>query len=432
MQRQSLPGIPIIGQGRVMNPRNRLFLIGLAAACLAVFASLPRAEAGEAGILAAAAVFDSPAAARDAVVRAEQAAADAAQRALRLDRGAEEASEAAAKTARIAAALAARIQQAEADILAAQARYALIADQRRVLDARLAVQQQPIVRLTAALQNMARRPLVLSALQPGSLKDTVYVRAVLETTLPEIRTRTSGLRRQLERGRALERDARATLAHLRSGESRLAERRNQLDALAAQQRLASREARAIAQKESQRALALTEDARDLDALLGELDRAGSLRAELAALPGPLVRPPRPGASQVMNGGAGSPTPRPTGLPAPLQMPVQGRTLAGFGAIDAAGLASTGLRLRPASGAQVIAPAEGRVAFAGPYRGFGRIVIIEHGNGFTSLVTGLARSNIAAGDQVIGGSPIGTASVREPMVTFELRRDGNPVNPLDYM
>jgi len=91
-----------------------------------------------------------------------------------------------------------------------------------------------------------------------------------------------------------------------------------------------------------------------------------------------------------------------------------------------------LRLRPASGAQVIAPAEGRVAFAGPYRGFGRIVIIEHGNGFTSLVTGLARSNIAAGDQVIGGSPIGTASVREPMVTFELRRDGNPVNPLDYM
>lgn len=398
---------------------------------LAALGALAAAQGTPAGSQVLAARFTNPIAARDAVERAERAARQAAARARKLEQEADEATEAAARTAREAAALAARIQQAEANILAAQARYALIADQRRALDAELAREQQPLVHLTAALQNMARRPLVLSALQPGSLKQTVYVRAVLETAAPAIRARTAGLRARLERGRALEREARAMLARLRDSERRLADRRRALDALAARQRLASREARQIAQRESQRALALSENARDLDALVEELGRAATLREELAALPGPIIRPPRPGASQVVDTGA-APLPRPTGLPAPLQLPVQGRTLTGFGESDAAGLASTGLTLAPAPGAQVVAPAAGRVAFAGPYRGYGQIVIIEHGNGFTSLVTGLARIGIAAGDELIGGSPIGTAAVRDGAIGFELRRDGEPVNPLDFL
>jgi septal ring factor EnvC (AmiA/AmiB activator) len=412
-----------------LSPAHGAFALAGLAALLIL---LPRAEAAGGQMLALANSFTDPADAREAVTRAEREAKDAAQRAQRLEREAQQASDTADQSAREAAALAARIQQAEADILAAQARYALIADQRRALDSRLAEQQQPLVQLTAALQNIARRPLVLSAFQPGSLKETVYVRAVLETTAPAIRARTSGLRQDLERGRALEQQAIESLALLRNGESLLARRRNELNALAAQQRLASREARQIAQRESERALELTEDARDLDALVRELDRAGGLRAKLAALPGPLIRPPRPGASQVMDRGLTSPATRPTGLPSALQLPVQGRTLSGFGEGDSSGLASTGLRLNPASGAQVIAPAAGRVAYAGPYRGYGRIVIIEHGNGFTSLVTGLARINIAAGDRVIGGSPIGNAPVRNPAITLELRRDGEPVNPLEYM
>jgi septal ring factor EnvC (AmiA/AmiB activator) len=73
-----------------------------------------------------------------------------------------------------------------------------------------------------------------------------------------------------------------------------------------------------------------------------------------------------------------------------------------------------------------------VAFAGPYRGFGRIVIIEHDGGWTSLVTGLARVDAAVGDTVIGGSPMGVAGGRDALVTFELRRDGTPVNPLQFI
>ncbi|MGQ7830327.1 murein hydrolase activator EnvC family protein [Altererythrobacter sp. Z27] len=409
-----------------------LALTGLVAAPIAAGLIFAWPVAGASDMLAVGAQMGDAGSAREAYARARRAAADAERRAQRFDKEATETREAADRSAREAAALAARIQQAEADILAAQARFALITDQRRLLDARLAEQQQPLVRLTAALQNMARRPLVLSALQPGTLKDTVYVRAVLETTMPEIRNRTVGLRGELARGRELEREAGETLASLRMDEGLLLERRRALETLATQQRLASREVRQVAQRESERALALSENARDLNSLVDELGRAGALRAELAALPGPLVRPPRPGASQVLDAQRASPTPRPTALPAPLQLPVQGRTLAGFGESDAAGLPVTGLRLAPGSGAQVIAPAAGRVAFAGPYRGYGQIVIVEHGNGFTSLVTGLAQADVAAGDEVIGGSPIGTAARRDPAITLELRRDGQPVNPLDYM
>ncbi len=416
---------------------HRLRLFALAAALAApVVVALPliwaTGEAQASDLIAVAARVGDPASAREAYDRARAAAVDASRRAKQLDRQAESARAAATRSAREAAALAARIQQAEADILAARARFALITDQRRVLAARLARQQQPVVGLTAALQNMARRPIVLSALQPGSLKEAVYVRAVLETTLPKVHARTIGLRGRLAQGRALEREAMETLAGLRAGEARLVERRRELEVLAAQQRFASREARQIAQREGARALALTENARDLDSLVDELSRAGALRAELASLPGPLLRPPRPGASRVMAVPQALPTPRPTALPAPLQLPVQGRTLAGFGERDSAGLAVNGLRLAPAPGAQVIAPSAGRIAFAGPYRGYGAIVIIEHGNGFTSLVTGLARTDVSAGDDVIGGSPIGRAPARAPAIMLELRRDGEPVNPIDFL
>ena len=71
-----------------------------------------------------------------------------------------------------------------------------------------------------------------------------------------------------------------------------------------------------------------------------------------------------------------------------------------------------------------------MAYAGPYRGFGQIVILEHTGGWTSLVTGLARSDVAVGEELLGGAPIGVAGPGRPTITLELRRGGQPVNPLD--
>ncbi|TAD77889.1 MAG: metalloendopeptidase [Sphingomonadales bacterium] len=372
----------------------------------------------------------APDEAQAALARATRESRLAEGRAARLTAEAEAATEAAQRTASEAAALAARIQQAEAEIEVARARLTIAKGQRANLTARLAAKQEPTARLTAALQTVARRPLALSALQPGSLKDVVHVRAVLDGAVPQIAARTASLKRDLDRGRALERQAARAVEQLRGSESALRQRRSQLAALEQQQRLASRNARGAALREGERALALAEEARDLDGLVDKLGEVAALRRELAALPGPVLRP-KDLAAALPPAPAMAPSPS-APPPTDFQLPVQGRTLIGFGAKRESGLASTGLTLAPARDAQVVAPARGRVAFAGAYRGFGRIVIIEHADGWTSLVTGLDRVDVAVGDSVIGGSPVGQASGGAVPVTIELRRDGEPVNPLQYL
>ncbi len=384
------------------------------------------------------------AAQRSALQRARREAREAKTRGDRLEKRARESRRAVDKTAQAAAVLAARIQEAEAGIAAAQARMTLIGEQRRRLDRRLAVRQEPLVRLTGALQKMARRPLALSALSPGSLRDTVYLRAILETTVPQVRERTIALRAEIARGQALQREARQAVTALRSSEGQLKTRRTALAALESRQRLEARAAGGDANRETERALALAEEARDLDALLDELDKAGTLRAELAALDGPVLRPadtanlpsaqndtdsaPTPSAGTRSTGAPSAASPPPRGL----QLPVAGRTVAGFGEPGASGVRAAGISFAPRDGAQVVTPAAGRVAFAGPYRGFDRIVIIEHPNGWTSLITGLSRSDVAVGETLLGGAPLGVAGVADPVVTFELRRSGVPVNPVDFI
>ncbi len=375
--------------------------------------------------------FESAGETRQAMERALRERNAAEIRASRLEAAAAKAGEAAEKTARQSAALAARIQESEAGIAAAQARLSLVRQQYRQLSARLAERRQPVVRLTAALQRFSRRPLALSVMRPGSVKEIVYLSAMLSSTVPEVQRRTASLRSDLDRGKALQLEAERALAALQGEEALLERRRTDLAVLETRQRLESRRASGEADREAERALALAEEAQDLNALVARIDEAGKLRQQLASLPGPLIRPPRPAESQVMLDRQASANAR-ARPPAGYQLPVAGRTISGFGARTPAGLPSMGLTLAPRESALVVAPAGGRVAFAGPYRGYGRIVIIEHEGGWTSLVTGLARVDVAVGDQLVGGAPLGISAPRQPAVTLELRRDGQPVNPLEFL
>ncbi|PNU01686.1 murein hydrolase activator EnvC family protein [Novosphingobium guangzhouense] len=378
------------------------------------------------------AVLDPAVDARQAqadMLAARREGAAAGRRALKLEARAREVTQQAESTAREAAALAARIQETDAQIAVQRAQIRLIASQREGLRAQLAVKQGPLARLTGSLQRLSRRPPLLALLRPGSVRDAVYMRALLDTMLPEVEARTRSLRADIERGRALEQQAKAAAAGLSQAQAQMRERRGQLAAVESRQRLAGRAASGIAARESERALALAEKARDLSDLVVQVGRQGELRAQLAALPGPIMRPARPEDAQVI--GTGQFTPLPEGLSS-YMLPVTGRLVTGFGE-DAPGQArSNGLVMAPRAHAQAVSPAAGRVAFAGPYRGFQSIVIVEHEGGWTSLVTGLARLDVAVGDQLVAGSPIGTAGPGAPRVMVELRRNGAPVNPLQYI
>ena len=143
-----------------------------------------------------------------ALAQAQGALAQARARGEKLEAQAQAATAAADRTAQEAAAIAARIQQSEAEIRISEARIALIDKERADLRLRMAARQEPLVRLTAALQLFARRPLAFSLLRAESLRDTVYLRAVLETMVPEVRRRTATLRSAIVRGRLLQEQAR--------------------------------------------------------------------------------------------------------------------------------------------------------------------------------------------------------------------------------
>ena len=357
------------------------------------------------------------------LVEAKRQSAAAAARSARLEQEAAREQNEARQARAQEAAVAARIQQAEADIAAGQARIAIINRLLAAQRARLATRQAPVTRLMAALQSLARRPALISIVQPGSVADIVHVRAVLASTLPVVRARTADVRADLARTRELQAGASLATQRLAESRTRLEEQRLALTRLEAEHRLRSRALGRDALFESDRAIALGERARDIVDLMDQLGNQAATREELQSLPGPLPRPPRPGevASPVETVSWSASAP-------PYKLPVVGRVVTGLGELSEAGVRSRGLTIASAADATVIAPAAGRIAYAGPFRGYGTIVIIDHGSAWTSLIAGLGRVSTRVGETVAQGSPIGRAgSGDDPRIIIELRRRDRPVD-----
>lgn len=354
---------------------------------------------------------------------AKAQSAAAAARSAALDRKASGELDQAAKARQQEAAVAARIQQAEADIAAGQARIDIIARMMRRQRARLDEQQGPIVRLVAALQALARRPAMLSVVRPGSLQDIVHVRAVLASTLPVIRDRTRDVRADLARTRQLQADAAIATRALGEARQRMETQRLALTRLEAEHRLRSQSLGRTALFESDRAIALGERARDIVDLMDRMGDQAGIRDSLASLPGPSPRPLRPGevASPVETTSWSRAAP-------PYRLPAMGRVVVGLGEVSEAGVRSRGVTIAAARNSTVVAPAAGRVAYAAPFRGYGTIIILDHGDGWTSLVSGLGLISARVGQRIEQGQPIGRAADSDDArITVELRRRGRAVD-----
>lgn len=121
----------------------------------------------------------------------------------------------------------------------------------------------------------------------------------------------------------------------------------------------------------------------------------------------------------------------------MPFPVAGNLTEMYGeaaaATEAGSLRARGITIQGRSGAQVVAPFDGIVAFAGPFRGYGRLLIIEHSEGYHTLLAGLGRIDSTVGQLVLAGEPVGTMENSGAMSLYvELRRNGQPVNPLPWL
>ncbi|QPQ54194.1 peptidoglycan DD-metalloendopeptidase family protein [Allosphingosinicella flava] len=355
--------------------------------------------------LAAADAMQAPLTADEAQREAAAAAADAR----RLEQSAAQARDTAAKARLESDLLVARIEAAEAGITAADARLAAIEDARRAAAARLAERQQPVAELTAALAAMARRPAALAFAEPGSLKKAARMRAVLDAVRPALRAKSAALLADLDRIATLKRAAARTRADRAAHRLALTNQRSALAAIEAQALARSAALSDQAFGRSNRALALSGEVFELRSERERQRLEERAAASLAILPGPPT------------GAGGQPPRRPTR--SPYALPAAGKLLSGMGEVSAAGIHNRGLTFAVTADRDAVAPAGGRVVYAGSFRSYGEIVIVDHGGGWTSLVTGLATLSVRAGDRVATGQPIGRTG-RRP-VTVELRRDGRP-------
>jgi septal ring factor EnvC (AmiA/AmiB activator) len=350
---------------------------------------------------------------RKALDQARREAAEATQRFQALDAQARRATSEAERARAAGEALAARIEAAEADLTAAERRIALIDAQQAVQRARLAERQGPIVRLTAALQTMTRRPAALALVQPGSIRDAVHVRSLLGAALPEIRRRTAALRSEVHDSAVLRQRSELARSQLNASRAALGQRRAALAAFESAERIRSRRLSGLALGQEDRALVHGEEAQALQHSIGSGEREAALAASLGALPGPLARPGPPEA------GAGVER-------LPYSLPVEGRVVTGVGEISDGGVHARGVTLETRAEAQVIAPAGGRIVYAAPFRRYGNVVIIDHGRGWMTVLTDLGSTGVRTGQIVARGAPIGRAGAGTPRVTVELRHDGRPI------
>jgi septal ring factor EnvC (AmiA/AmiB activator) len=115
----------------------------------------------------------------------------------------------------------------------------------------------------------------------------------------------------------------------------------------------------------------------------------------------------------------------------LKAPIAGRVVKHYGERDADGVTSDGLMFAGLPGAPVVAPRAGRVVFAGPFKGFGQIVILQHEGGYHSLLAGFGRIDAEMAQNVEAGEPLGVLPVKsgaKPQLYFEWRRGDEPADP----
>lgn len=117
----------------------------------------------------------------------------------------------------------------------------------------------------------------------------------------------------------------------------------------------------------------------------------------------------------------------------LPMPARGKIITAYGEQLVKGVSAKGITIRTRNQAQVIAPFDGSVIFAGPFRGYGNLIIIEHGDGYLSLLAGLENMDVEVGQMLLAGEPVGQMPTDgDAKLYMEIRKDNQPINPAAWI
>lgn len=329
---------------------------------------------------------------------------------------------------------AARLREVEGRIADSEARLGILdsseSNVRQALEARRAV----IAELLAALQRMGRRPPPALIARPEDALAAVRSAIMLGAVLPEMRVEVEALLGDLSELVRVRRDIDTERTALEADLATFSRERQRMTLLVDERQKRQAEAETALGAERKRALTLARQAQSLQELIGRLEReAETSRAaaerEAAAR---RLKPrdvPRMAPAMAFADARGK-----------LPLPVNGARVRAFGAADDFGAALRGDTVATRAGAQVTAPADGWVVYAGPFRSYGQLLILNAGGGYHVLLAGMERISVDLGQFVLRGEPIATmgggprsASAvamgsSQPTLYIEFRKDGAPVDP----
>ncbi|MEN3972174.1 peptidoglycan DD-metalloendopeptidase family protein [Sphingomicrobium sp. XHP0235] len=354
----------------------------------------------------------TPQRAQDRLDKMRSEARAAQEEAVRLDDAARTARSERDRLAAEREAIVARIEALDTRIAAARLEeQRLVAAIGRVQGV-ITEQQRPAAALLAGLATLSRRPPVLTLAAAGSTEELMRTQALAESIVPLVEDRTRAIRgraARLESLRAGLSDRRATIAR---EQDELTDLRSELAARIDRQASEARDLGVAAARADTRALASGEATADLADVATREAFAAEIAGALATYdPAPL--PPR------FADGRSTRTPDFS-----YRLPVQGKILAGLGSLSADGVRSRGLTVGSRRGADVRVPATGTIAFAGAFRDRDGVIVIDHGDGWTSLIANVA-TRARVGQKVDAGARLGSAL---GPVEVELWQERRPVSP----
>lgn len=349
-------------------------------------------------------------------------------------------------------ATAGRIKTLEQDLSGQEARLKTLFEDQTTLRVSLAEQRDSLSEILAALQRIGRNPPPALAIHPNEALKSVRSAILLSTLVPEIRIEAKALATQLEQLITLQAQIEEEKGALQTSLIRLEEERKRLDLLQSRKKSKQDTAQQAADQEKEKTLKLALEAKSLQELIEGMEKEieaarlavqDAKEAERMALEQKLETKKQKIAAlkDAARLSPAIPFGKMRGL---LRLPAQGAVIKSFGSGDGFGGKAKGLSLATRTGAQVTSPADGWIVYSGPFRSFGKLLIINAGDGYHIVLAGLDILSAQVGDFVLANEPVGRmqetqvatadlldASTSKPVLYIELRKSGEAINPAPW-
>lgn len=282
--------------------------------------------------------------------------------------------------------------------------------QKKDLEITLKSKRESLAGLILALERIRRIPPETLIARPDAPLETAQAATVMGSILPEINKRASELRTNIETLSKVEADLNTQKAEVEKETASLKTNKEKMDKLVTDRSKALEATQKKVQAKALEIATLTKEAKNFRDLIQKLEqknreidnRTGNTQKRHKLDTGPAL-------------GTG-------------RLPVSGIIKTRYGETDEIGATSQGIVFSARGGAVVVAPLGGTVRYAGTFRNYGKIALIEHKNKFHSLVAGLGKVDTFVGQRVEAGEPIGTLPSSSGRLYYELRYQGDPVNP----